>query len=185
MNGLIYDLEIVKGIPAKGEPKKEGVEYCEGWHDHRNMGISVICAYDMLEGRHRVFLKDNFAEFFELMSLRTHLIGFNNIGFDNKVLSHHGTLPLTGYYDILSEIWTTHGKRFTGSGLDAVCTANGLGGKSGNGALAPEQWQRGEFGSVIDYCLHDVMLTLKLFELCQQSPVKTVKGLLKLRKVKC
>lgn len=36
--------------------------------------------------------------------------------------------------------------------------------KSGNGALAPVEWQRGNIGNVIDYCLHDVYLTKRLID---------------------
>jgi hypothetical protein len=31
-----------------------------------------------------------------------------------------------------------------------------------DGALAPEKWQRGRFGEVIDYCMKDVFLTARL-----------------------
>lgn len=40
MNALIYDIEIVKGIPDKKKTMLEGIEYCAGWEDHANMGIS-------------------------------------------------------------------------------------------------------------------------------------------------
>ena len=33
-----------------------------------------------------------------------------------------------------------------------------------HGALAPVDWQRKKFGSVIDYCLNDIALTKRLFE---------------------
>jgi hypothetical protein len=36
--------------------------------------------------------------------------------------------------------------------------------KSGNGALAPILWQRGQVGEVIDYCLNDVHITHELFK---------------------
>ena len=68
--------------------------------------------------------------------------------------------------------WKTHG----GFGLDAVCEANDLGGKTGHGALAPVQWQRGEISAVINYCLMDVKLTKELFDLCQKGEVVNPKG---------
>lgn len=121
----------------------EGIEYCEGWNDHNGMGVSVIGAFDSVENRYRVFCKDNFEEFFKLMNERELLIGFNNIGFDNRVLSTIGSIPTESshYYDILAEIWRIIG-RVKGTGLDNICSLNGLGSKSGNGALAPIQWQR-------------------------------------------
>lgn len=56
---LVYDIEIIKAIPQKDSPKKQGIEYCKGWHDHQNMGISVIGAYSFEDDRYRVFTKDN------------------------------------------------------------------------------------------------------------------------------
>ena len=52
-----------------------------------------------------------------------------------------------------------------GYGLDACCNANGIGSKTGNGALAPIDWQQGRIGSVIDYCLQDIKLTEQLFRI--------------------
>jgi len=55
----------------------------------------------------------------------------------------------------------THG----GYSLDACCTANLSAGKSGDGALAPVNWQAGLYGEVITYCLRDVMLLRRLVRL--------------------
>jgi len=185
MDGLVFDLEIVKAIPKKGEALVHGVQYCKGWGDHANMGISCLCAYDMVEERMRVFLEDNLDEFFDLCHQRKLLISFNGINFDCKVLKHHGKLPEDAeHYDLLKEVWKSIGKRQKGTGLNAMCEANGLGGKTGNGALAPIQWQKEEFGAVIDYCISDVELTRALFLKSQEGPIKTLAGqTLSLRKV--
>jgi hypothetical protein len=195
MDALVYDLEIVKGIPNKGEPLERGIEYCGGWTDHRGMGISVIGVYDFLEDRYRVFCKDNFQEFFDLIDERALRIGFNNVGFDNKVLNalegyapyddldSSDVMPSKGYYDILQELYLCAGRRFKGSGLNNICELNGLGSKSGHGALAPVLWQRGQVGAVIDYCLNDIKMTKDLFLLSQKGPIKSPQGLLNLRRV--
>ena len=39
---LIYDIEIVKAILKRGETSQEGIEYCGGFDDHVNAGVSVI-----------------------------------------------------------------------------------------------------------------------------------------------
>lgn len=188
INALVYDIEIIKAIPSKHEERLEGILYCDGWHDHANMGVSVIGAYDFVESRYRVFCQDNFKEFFELCANRDTLIGFNTIGFDNKVLRYlrccKATLDdLSKQYDILDQVYQSAGHRFKGSGLDSLCNLNDIGSKSGNGALAPVQWQRGEYGSVIDYCLQDTKLTRDLFVLCQKESIATTRGALKLRKI--
>ena len=170
---LVYDIEIVNAIPDRKTLNKDGIKYCNGWGDHVNMGVSVIGAYDYARDRTRVFCKDNIGEFFSLAKSSKVLVGFNNISFDNVVLEHVAQMPRgsTRYYDILRELWVASGltpafsfPTHLGFGLDATCLANGLTPKTGDGALAPVQWQRGEIGKVIDYCLNDVLMTKQLLD---------------------
>lgn len=172
---VVYDIEIEKAVPQAGKPAVEGVAYCAGWHDHANMGISVIGAYDYLEERYRVFCADNVYEFTALVTRPdTLLVGFNNIAFDNAVIAATPPwlLPAAGiYYDLLREIWAAAGfgptfdaSTHAGYGLDQMAAANLGARKSGHGALAPIDWQKGRIASVIDYCLNDVWLTKRLFD---------------------
>jgi len=176
---IVYDLETVKAIPdKKSSHRNPKIEYCEGWHDHANMGVSVIGAYDYDEDRYRVFCKDNFGEFRKLAEKTNLLIGFNNILFDNRVLREMGNLFSNAIdinddkcYDILQEVWEGEGLErifsypsHIGYGLDAICSANFGTSKSGHGALAPVLWQEGKIGEVIDYCLNDVKLTKDLLD---------------------
>jgi hypothetical protein len=77
-------------------------------------------------------------------------------------------------YDILVEIWKGLGlgpkfkyPSHAGYGLGAVIKTNmpGNSGKMMGGWMAPVEWQRGNIGRVIDYCLSDVALTRELLEL--------------------
>ena len=165
---LVYDIEIVKAIQRKDETKIEGIEYCEGFHDHANAGISVICAYDWEIHRYRVFTAECFKEFETLANDRL-LAGFNSIAFDDAVCAASAGLNVTTQYDLLRECWIAdglapefEGESHGGYGLDALAKANGLYGKTGHGAMAPVDWQQGRYGSVIDYCLEDVRLTAHL-----------------------
>ena len=175
MNVIIYDLEILKAVPNRDGTKEEGIEYCAGWHDHANMGITVLGVYDYLTDRARVFCEDNKQEWMDLINSRGPLcVGFNNIPFDNEVLmSTSGWMAPNERicYDLLRETWaaaglgpvfapSTHG----GFSLDAMVKTNFGTEKSGNGALAPVDWQRGKIGKVIDYCLNDVRLTKQFFD---------------------
>lgn len=185
---LVYDIEIVKAIPPRTDTERiEGVEYCAGWHDHANMGVAVVCAYDYSDGRFRVFCEDNLDDFADLTLAHDMLIGFNNIEFDDKVLMHASPRlsDALGFrrnalgflkndldsYDILREMWLAAGlgpefkyPSHAGFGLDATAKANGIMGKTGNGAMAPLDWQQGRIGKVIDYCLNDVAITAGLFD---------------------
>lgn len=195
MNALIYDIEILKAIPSPNSYCDKGIKYCSGWNDHARMGISVIGAYDYLEGRARVFCADNFAAFVErAQQPGTLLVGFNSIPFDNAVIA--ATLDVQfaedNCYDLLRETWIAAGlgpvfQRGThgGYGLDAICEKNFGTKKSGNGALAPVLWQKGQIGEVIDYCLNDIRLTKQLFDaVLADSAIKCPKSdaMLTLRK---
>lgn len=165
MEPLVYDIEIIKAIPDRyGEPVP-GIDYCEGWEDHANMGIAVVGAWDGEADRYRVFCGDNLAEFGKLCATHYPLVSFNGLRFDNVVLSHSGIeLPIIRCYDILDDIWRAIGGFSKGYGLDPCCAANFGIHKTGNGAMAPVLWQQGKIGEVIDYCLNDVALTKRLFE---------------------
>lgn len=174
MRVVVYDAEIIKCIPPKkGEVKSPDLEYCDGWRDFENMGISCICAYDSFEKRYRVFLKDNFPIFQALIDNSDLLVGFNNIPFDNNLLRANGIhINDDKCYDLLREQWRAAGlgdefryPSHVGFSLDATAKANLQEAKTGSGALAPIQWQRGNYGDVIDYCLMDVTLTSRLFAL--------------------
>jgi len=175
MRMVIYDAEIKKAILKRGEEPIPGIEYCDGWRDYKNMGVSTVCAYDSGENRHRVFCADNFDQMIDLFNDADLLVGFNNVGFDDELLSvsvHDFDAVVTPRYDILREIWlaagldptkfvpSTHG----GYGLDAMCEANFGARKSGHGAYAPVDWQRGNIGAVIDYCMNDIELTYGLLD---------------------
>lgn len=175
MKALIYDIEIVNAVPVRREPRHEGIKYCEGWHDHANMGVSVIGCYDYAEDRYRVFCEDNKEAFFAAADAADVLVSFNGIAFDNQVIrccwSSADFQPSEKCYDLLVEIWAASGlgpsfvyPSHAGFGLDAVCAANFGTRKTGHGALAPVDWQRGRIGNVIDYCLNDVRLTKQLFD---------------------
>lgn len=169
---IIYDCEIKKAILGKGETPLPGIEYCGGFRDFENMGCSVVGVYDYDEQRYRVFCDDNLAEFQELVNQTDLVIGFNNIAFDDPLIEASGvTIPPEKSWDILAEIWNAAGlgRAFTsddhkGFGLDACCRANFDTGKSGNGSFAPVDWQNGNIGTVIDYCLMDVALTKQLVD---------------------
>lgn len=171
---IIYDIEIEKAIQGRKEDRIPGIDYCDGWNDHANMGISCICAYDYAEDRYRVFTKSNRHDFRNLLQFHSVFVGFNNINFDNKVIKACWDIDIHQYksLDILRRVWRAAGhdenvfniNTHAGYGLDACCAANFNWHKSGHGALAPVDWQRGNIGSVIDYCLNDVYMTKMLMD---------------------
>lgn len=165
---VVYDIEIVKCIPERSGVRQADLEYCEGWDDHANMGIAVLCAYDAREQMPRVFLADNLAGFAKLIDGRI-VAGFNNISFDDRLLAANG-ITVGASYDLCREVRAavgeprayTPGRTRGGRRLDDLARVNLGAQKSMHGELAPVEWQRGRPGGVIDYCLRDVMLTVAL-----------------------
>lgn len=170
---IIYDCEIIKGIVKKDEPMLVDIEYCDGWRDFKNMGISVISAYDYEEDRYRLFAADNFNEFQAFVDNTDIVIGFNSLAFDNPLCRANGlNVSDEKSWDLLAEIWAGVGLSRTfeypshlGFGLDACAEVNFGFKKSGSGSKAPVDWQRGKIGKVIDYCLNDVRLTKALVDI--------------------
>jgi hypothetical protein len=168
---LIYDIEIYRAIPQRGVVLESDVEYCDGWHDHKGMGIAVLGAFDYVRDCYRVFCKDNLSEFSALIAQHDVIIGFNNLRFDNQVLAANDIPISSASYDLFVEIqhgleldFNDPGQRRSGYSLQSVAYANFRLGKSGAGAEAPILWQRGSIGKVVDYCLYDIYLTKRLID---------------------
>lgn len=173
---LVYDCEILKAIPQRNQDRLDGIEYCEGWRDFENMGISCVGAIEMEAGRlarSRMFLADNKVELQQAIDDADVLVSFNGLSFDNPLLRARGIeIDDAKCYDVLVEIWAASGlgPKFSpqthgGFSLGKVAVANNFHDKTGNGALAPVDWQRGKYGATIDYCLNDVYLTAEIFNL--------------------
>lgn len=170
---FIYDAEIRHGVATEENPRQAGFRYAEGWNDYAGMGIAVICGYDIAEARYRVFCEDNLSELQALIDSGRTLLGFNNWRFDDRLCQANAIeIPAGQSKDLAAIIWQAagipNGEHPKGLGLNAICEANGLPGKTGNGADAPQDFQRGRLGRVVDYCLGDVRSTLHLYRYISQ-----------------
>lgn len=163
LDAVVYDLETARAICGRNEDRKEGVEYAEGWSDFAGMGVACLCAIDLYTGKPHVFLEDNLLDFTALAAQRKHLVGFNSIMFDDKVLAAAG-YPVTTTYDLKVEAQgVIAGKRMPGRRLSDFARVNlGVEKPMQNHAAIPEMWQRGERGAVIDECMSDVHLLAEL-----------------------
>lgn len=166
---LIFDCEIKHGVITPDNPAQPGYRYADGWQDFAGMGVSTCCAFDNWEERYRVFCDDNLSDFEQVARERFAIVGWNNSRFDNPLLVANG-IDLDGVrsIDFAKIFWkacginTDNGDHPKGLGLDATCQANGIRGKSGVAKLAPQAWQDGRIGQVIDYCCGDVRCLVQL-----------------------
>jgi hypothetical protein len=181
----IYDCEIINCVPFHKFAKNQGLNYCSGWRDFKNMGISVIGCY--LEGFNHFkngfysfanfensipFFCQNFQDIIDDQPL---LVGFNSRKFDDALLKANNMLVHTDY-DVLEEVrlasyssrkWKKQPTAWSYN-LDTIARANGMK-KTGRSDLAPKLWQQGKQQQVIDYCLNDVFLTVEILRLGQEG----------------
>ncbi len=169
MRILIYDCEIIKCIPSNAARFSE-FEYCEGWDDFENMGISCI-GYAWLNSEEAPKVATQLEEFSAIASQADRITGFNSKKFDDNLVHANGLLVTTDW-DLLEQVriaaygssdWQDCPKGYSYS-LDAIAQANGYA-KSGSGALAPQWWQLGRKQEVIEYCANDVAITRALMRL--------------------
>lgn len=169
---IIFDSEIKKMILGRNERLIEGLQYCQGWSDYKGMGIAVVCVYELeADTMHTLRPEDDPADkekMLMLISQHDYVVGFNNHGFDNKLLAANGIrVPPEKSYDIYEQVIEAAGLSNApywerkGYKLDDLTRANNLPRKNddGGGALAPQLFQQGEWDRLVAYCQNDVMMT--------------------------
>jgi hypothetical protein len=133
--------------------------------------LGQVFAIPLSFGKYQAFI--NQVQFYKFQLLSAHcdqLIGFNSIGFDDK-LCHANGLVINTDFDLLCEVriasgqppFYTEGITRSGYSLEALALANLGQGKTGSGELAPKLWQMGHQDKVIKYCLNDVKLLKQLY----------------------
>jgi hypothetical protein len=171
-NYIIYDCEIIKLIPHKTETNLGQYQYCKGWNDHANMGISVV-GFAYADGSTGYWDSSvrSLQDLGRAFASHDLVIGFNSRNFDDRLMDANG-IQIRTDYDILEEVrLAAYGsidyrdcpKGFSYA-LGALGAANGFP-KTGTGELAPKLWQDGERQKVIDYCLNDVKITKAILDL--------------------
>lgn len=180
MNLLFLDCEIARCIPSRrsaddpdtdpDEADRMLYQFCEGWTDFAGMGLSCVTTFSTLEARAHIYMRDNLAELIESIRLHDFVVSFNGDRFDIPLLRAHDIMAHQ-HIDLAASIWAAcgiaNGEHPRGLGLNDLCLANGIAGKTGNGAHAPKLFQDGHFGQLIDYCLGDTIALLRLWRSIQ------------------
>lgn len=183
MKTVAFDLEVAKLIITKKDtPDQLAIDEgraVHGWGEAHKAGISSAVAYVFEQDRYYIF-GDRAQEHRALADLLTgaeQVVGFNHIIFDYQLLATTLQTPLAELTDVeaapgerdidlLQMIWGGIGRQDFASvyGLNKVsaATLGALGGKNGDGANAPELYQQGRWGELLDYNLRDVDLTQRL-----------------------
>jgi len=148
---LIYDIET-----------KRSAEDVGGWNNSDKMGISVAVIYSFEKDEYEVYTEKDSESFIRRLEGAKCIIGFNNIGFDNKVITGYRIpdFSKTTVFDMLADVRVRTGRRFS---LDNMAGATIGASKTADGLQALEWYKQGEIDKIIEYCKMDVEVTKNLF----------------------
>lgn len=143
-----------------------------GWKDFHKMGLSVGVIYDYQTGDYSVYLKNDVQDLCDRLNRADLVVAFNQEGFDLPLLAGSGgILGEVNNYDMLkysrfSLGWTPKDRFPSGLTLDnhleAIFGKENM--KTMHGSEAPIEWQKGNAGKVITYCIADVRREKSLLE---------------------
>lgn len=155
MRIITYDVEICD------DPHRHPL----GWEGARrgDCGVASVVLYDTDSERYHVYDAHTIDDCVDHLNRADKLVGFNCIDFDQPCIEGYTERVIeVESYDILHEVWDRLGEKKKGYGLGPICERTLNIGKSGNGVHAPQLFQEGRMGELIDYNLNDVFLTRKL-----------------------
>ncbi|MBN2240408.1 MAG: ribonuclease H-like domain-containing protein [Dehalococcoidales bacterium] len=151
------------------ETKKLNEEVEGGWKNVPAFGMALSVTWDADNG-FRTWMEEDASALVEELSQSEKIIGFNNIGFDNKVLSAY--VPETQNllnpksFDMLSDIHKRLGFRVS---LDNLCAATLGANKIADARDAVYWFREGKIDKVVEYCEKDVELTRDLYRYGQEN----------------
>lgn len=173
---VTFDLEIAK------DPKE-----CGGWNFPERFGVSTVILYKHHSNDFLICDDKDYNLAQEELKNSDVIISYNGIGFDYPVLfeKKKGTKPDFGIWiDLMQIVWDALGKREKGWKLYQICEATLGIGKNDDGALAPEMYKKGQWGRLINYCLQDVIMTVRLAKFAAKyGYVKNARQKLKLKEL--
>jgi hypothetical protein len=133
-----------------------------GGRDPKRLTISMLGAYSYNERKLLSFTEDELPQFWRRLESCSLLIGFNNKGFDDLVVStYFPEITKVPSFDILEEVHRTLGFRVK---LDNIAHATLNEGKSGDGLKAIKLYREGRIEELRAYCLDDVRITKDLYD---------------------
>jgi len=142
-----------------------------GWNNYDALKISVVGLYSYAEDTYHSFTVEELPACADFFRKAECIVGFSMNRYDIPVLQRYfQAMPdkanldlwIKRRVDLLSEIELATGERV---GLSKLAMANLGVGKTGHGAEAIELYRQGEIDKLKAYCVKDVELTKKLYDL--------------------
>lgn len=185
MTTYIFDLEtrLLASEVEQQYPAELGGD--KGFSRPDLFGFAAGVVVDLDSGEAYRYGPDQAGEMIEALSSAELTVGYNSLAFDLQVLSGYGDVEtLRGrHVDLCAAVWSALEElaaaegiqgRLRQGGLDAVCKANGLGGKTGAGADAPAMFREGRIEELLDYCEADTRLTAALYSRARDTGALTI-----------
>lgn len=152
-NIVFFDLETQKSAEEVG-----------GWHNIRNMRMSVGVTYSTRDGEYKIYHEDRVKDLISELRRADLVVGFNNLRFDYEVLTAYDVffdptnIPTL---DLLIELQKIVNHRVS---LDAVATTTLGVEKTSEGLQAIYWFREGKLMDIAEYCCYDVKITKMLYE---------------------
>jgi DEAD/DEAH box helicase domain-containing protein len=152
---IVYDIETRDSFQEVGS------------RDPRRLHISLIGMYSYRDDEYSSFLEDELPLFFRRLENCALVIGFNNKGFDDLVVSaSFPEMHKVPSFDILEQVHKSLGYRVK---LDNIASATLGYGKSGDGLLAIKMYAEGRIEELRQYCLDDVKITKEVYDFAKRN----------------
>jgi len=133
-----------------------------GTRDPRRLHISLLGMYSYNENQYFSYTEDELPGFWRRLEQCDLLIGFNNKGFDDQVVSaYFPEISKVPSFDILEKVQQRLGFRLK---LDTIAAATLGTGKSGDGLKAVRLFREGKIDELRAYCLDDVKITKEIYD---------------------
>ena len=140
--------------------------------DTSEFRVSVLGAYISWENKYLAFLEKDLNVFIDLLKECDLVVGYNHCWFDLPVLQKYANFNLKSLptYDLMLEVEKKIGFKVK---LDDLCKATLGKQKTDKYEVFRHYYADKNWYPLIDYCMHDVLLTEKLFELSKTGkPLK-------------
>ena len=151
-NFVYFDLETQKSAQEVG-----------GWHNKRDMLVSVGVSYSTARGGYRVYSEDEMPELVAELQRADYVVGYNIRNFDYEVLAPYCVFDFSQVptVDLLDAVEAGLGRRIK---LDAIAQETVGAGKTAVGTDALKWWKEGRIMDIAEYCCYDVKATKLVHE---------------------
>jgi DEAD/DEAH box helicase domain-containing protein len=164
---VYFDLETKRTVNDVG-----------GWHNKREMGMSIGVTYSTKLGEYRIYTEDTVQALIEQLRRADLVVGYNHVQFDYGVLLGYSVFDFTEHLrslDLMVELEKKLGHRLK---LEAVAHATLGEGKTADGLDAIRWWQQAnqaksqgnlkdwseKLCNIAHYCCHDVKAVVRVHE---------------------